>query len=458
MSRIDDLQKRYPTIPRDIIVKWEIGVRGLRDSEALARLGTWQRNLATYQSYDRGLSLKGMAQTHPERVREGALLRPPGFMITRGGESMRIDMDLTSPYEVIEEASGRYALYEGDDRAEAVYFIPPEAKAKELLTRNGTPVTSLVTNLMYTNNQCFMISPVRFCEYFTTGDDCKFCNYNASQEDARSAGLHRPVKANLEETAEAYRLMAAEVPQIIEGQIQTGGFADSEQESNVYLRFVEKIASSTSYLPNLTLRTQPMTRDMMQRLKDAGTACVSFNLEVWDPEIFAEVCPGKAKHRGRERYLEAFQEAVEVFGRGSVGCDLLGGVTLQAKNGHKTWQEARDSHIEGNEWLIRHGVLPVCLPLRLGAGSVYGDDPSSRGRLAPTEYYLDMALAHHRTMMETGMYQKLNKLLYCPIDCIRGYCAELGMHALAGGRGNWAALAGFPDEGNWIKRFVESQK
>ncbi|MDO8670476.1 MAG: hypothetical protein Q7O66_03485, partial [Dehalococcoidia bacterium] len=456
VSRVDELQKRYPTIPREVIVKWETSARGVSDAGITEKLGTWHRALGTYQSYDRGQSLKELAQKHPGRVKPGFLLRPPHIFLTKSGQTARIGVDSTSPYVLKEDAPGKFALYEGEEKVQDIFFPPSRPDVEEHLTSKGTPVAGLVSHLQPNNRNCFMIAPVRHCEYFSTGEECKFCNYNSTQEDARAIGLYRPVKANLEETVEAYKIVVSESPKIVEGQIQTGGFTNSDQESKVYLQFVEQIAGSTPYLPNITLRTQPMSRSMMQRLKDAGTGAVSFNLEVWDPEIFAEVCPGKAKHRGRERYLEAYQEAAEVFGWGSVGCDIVGGATMQARNGHATWQEARDSHIEGDDWLIRHGVLPVFLPIRLGAGSVYGNDKSSRAKLAPTEYYLEVALAHHQTMLDTGMYERLNKLMYCPMDCIGPYSGELGMYALAGSVGEWAKSAGIPDDGNWIANFVST--
>ncbi|MDO8672463.1 MAG: hypothetical protein Q7O66_13690 [Dehalococcoidia bacterium] len=242
----------------------------------------------------------------------------------------------------------------------------------------------------------------------------------------------------------------------MEGRFQMGGFNSSEQETKLHIDFVEQIARGTSYKPNLQISTQPMSNKDMRRLKDVGLDCISFNLEVWDPEIFAEVCPGKSYHRGHERYLEAYQEAVEIFGPGHVGCDFVAGVTMMPEKGHITWQQARDSHIEGNRWLIEHGVMPIFIALRLGVGSIYGDDPASPAKLPPTEYLLEVAQAHHQTSMAYGFYDKLDKLLYCPLDCLSPlYGGEIGILALAGYVGNWAAEC-MPGEANWLAKFVSS--
>lgn len=52
------------------------------------------------------------------------------------------------------------------------------------------------------------------------------------------------------------------------------------------------------------------------------------------------------------------------------------------ETGLKTWQESRDSLVEGFRWLTKAGVIPTFHAIRLGVGSVYGDDKASRAKLA----------------------------------------------------------------------------
>ena len=186
----------------------------------------------------------------------------------------------------------------------------------------------------------------------------------------------------------------------------------------------------------------------MLRLKDAGVKSLSFQMEVWDPELFPVIAPGKAQYIGRERYLEAFQEAVDIFGVGYVGCVFVGGVSLIPENGHRTWQESRDSLIEGNTWMIKHGVWPLFTHLRVPPGSAYGND-ENRMKSPPTEYYLEAAIAHHEAMKEYRLYDRLNRLTCCPLECFLGhYAGELGAYELPGGMAEWAAAV-VPREANW---------
>lgn len=237
-----------------------------------------------------------------------------------------------------------------------------------------------------------------------------------------------------------------------------GAFRNSEQEAKVHCDFIGQIARAAPFTPNLTIDCQPMDRKDLQRLKDSGLSSGNFNVEVWDAEMFAEMCPEKAKYRGFERSLEFFLEAVDILGAGCVGTNFVAGVSLIPPNGHRTWQESRDLMAEGFRWLIKHGVFPSFISLRLGVRSIYGDDLSNRAKVPPTEHYLEVGLAHHAAMEEYGLYGPLNKLLYCPLDCLPHlYAGEIGMLELAGSVANWAAQA-VPEDANWIAKFTASLK
>ncbi|MDO8670976.1 MAG: hypothetical protein Q7O66_06040 [Dehalococcoidia bacterium] len=458
MSRVDELQKKYPTIPRSLIIHRDIHSHGVKPTQVLAGLSTYDRSVI-YQSRDNEVTLEDITKQNPGSARPGFVAQTP-MPFLKDGFGLRIIRDPRSNYEFREEGPDKYGLYEGEEKVDDLYF--PKSKDwsddpdREPRTSAGTPVTSLVRM----KRRCWQIVPVRFCEYFTTGDECKFCNLNATYDDAASAfGVRHAKTINLDDTVEAFKIIASSMPPLIEGRLVMGGFSDSDKEMKVHLGFIEQLAKATSYMPNHGISTQPPTRATLQRLKDAGISTINMNMEVWDRRLFEEICPGKASYRGYDHYLETFQDAVEVFGWGSVGTNLIGGVTLLPIDGHRTWQEARDSTIEGVQWLIKHGVLPFIETIVLGAGSPYGNDQAgNRPKLPPTDLFLDVAMAHHQACKEYGMYERMNRLLWCPLDCAHaGYVGQLGMVEVAGDIGKWAATC-VPEDGNWIGRFIESFK
>ncbi|MDO8672257.1 MAG: hypothetical protein Q7O66_12660 [Dehalococcoidia bacterium] len=451
MSRVDELQKKYPDLLRDFIIKWEVLSQGVRDSEALDKTSDWTRG-GSYQSRDLDITMKAIADRRPGTMRPGYVMRPRP-LFTKNGFGAGIRRHSRTPYEVREESEDKYALYENEERVDDVYFPSPKEWGDNLITSRGTPASTIVS----AHGRCFFIQPLRFCEYFVSGEQCKFCNYNSTYDDARATGTDIATTVNMEDTVEAYKMISSQV-RLIEGRWQSGALKSSEKETGAYINYVERIAKAASYTPNMTMSTQPADRKQLQRLKDAGLSCIHFNMEVWGAELFAEVCPGKAKYRGFEHYKDGYLDALDVFGEGNVSCNFVAGVSMMPENGHKTWQEARDSLIEGFTWLIKNRVFCTTIGLRLGVGSIYGDDKSNWAKVPPTEYYLETGMAHHKLMTEHGLYDTLNRLMFCPMDCPDAmYCGELGMVEIAGDIGKWAAKV-FPPEANWLGRFIDSMQ
>ncbi|MDO8674340.1 MAG: hypothetical protein Q7O66_23270 [Dehalococcoidia bacterium] len=450
MTRIYELQERYPTIPLDSIVKWEIWGAGVRDTGDLDKVSEWKAAEGTYQNKFDDVTLKQVVDKNPSRLKDGKILRP-GRCYTKSGTGILLRINPKSRYEIREVGEGDFAFFEGEERVDvSLYFPHPKPReGAEPQTSKGTPISRLVRS----TRNCFLIMPVRYCEYFARGEQCKFCNFNSGQEDARALGLDRPVTESPDEIIEAYKIRGSEV-KFLEGRFELGGFANAEHEEKIHCSFVEKIGHATSYKPNFTVITESMPRKGLQRLKDVGLDCISIQLEVWDRDLFGEILPGKAKHCSYEGWLESIQNAVDVFGAGNVSCKTLGGLTMIPASGHKTWQEARDSHIESVNWAIDNGALAVIGYLGLPAGSVYGEDPPNREKLPPTEYFLDVFLAHHEAMLKNDFYSKMNKFLFCGL-CCTVYQGEIGILNQFGDWGSWMADV-VPDKANWIRQFVRS--
>ena len=202
MTRVDDLQKKYPSLPREFIVKWEVLNHGIKDSADLDKTCEWSRG-GSYQSRDIDVTLKGLAEKRPETVRPGYVLKTrPLYM--KKGIGARVQRDSTSPYEVREESEGKFALYSGEDKIEDIYFPAPMEWGEDLITSKGMPASTFVS----VQGRCFSIQPIRFCEFFTRGEQCKFCNYNSTYEDAGTVGISRAVNLNLDDTIEATRSLA----------------------------------------------------------------------------------------------------------------------------------------------------------------------------------------------------------------------------------------------------------
>ena len=97
----------------------------------------------------------------------------------------------------------------------------------------------------------------------------------------------------------------------------------------------------------------------MIEMKKYGVRGACFNLEVWDEVQFKRVCPGKAEYVGRERWIQALEDAVDVFGKGNVMTAFVGGAELDGEGAFANPQEALESNLEGAHFLLSKGIQPI---------------------------------------------------------------------------------------------------
>ncbi|MBI2876457.1 MAG: nitrogen fixation protein NifB, partial [Candidatus Tectomicrobia bacterium] len=93
-------------------------------------------------------------------------------------------------------------------------------------------------------------------------------------------------------------------------------------------------------------------------LAEAGYTRVNMNLEVWNKNIFAGICPGKAQRIGWERWLEALEYAAARLGRGNVRSVFVSGI------------EPMSSFLEGVDYLASKGVFAFANPWCPDPGSL----------------------------------------------------------------------------------------
>jgi hypothetical protein len=100
-----------------------------------------------------------------------------------------------------------------------------------------------------------------------------------------------------------------------------------------------------------------------------GVNRVSFCFEIWDPLIFRDVCPGKDREYGRERYLEAIRYCATLGRRGPrhepwvTNGEIIAGL------------EPPESSIAAIEWITSVGAIPTVCVFRPLQGTDYAALP-----------------------------------------------------------------------------------
>jgi len=122
-------------------------------------------------------------------------------------------------------------------------------------------------------------------------------------------------------------------------------------------------------------------------LKEIVVNRVSFCFEIFDPDIFRRVCPGKDREYGHRRYLEAIAYCARL-GRGPMNASLSGlrsSLDPWVSNGEIiAGLESPVSSIAAIDWITSVGAIPTVCVFRPLVGTDMEDAPPPRtGELIP---------------------------------------------------------------------------
>jgi uncharacterized radical SAM superfamily protein len=265
-----------------------------------------------------------------------------------------------SPY-VVHRERGRYLLRH-DGREVAPILLSPRPVWYDSRTAGGKPMTRIGT----LQGTYLGIYQAKVCDYWTgpAKVNCKFC----------SVGLNLGVD-------DADEKSVAEVMEVVrrardESGITYVDFNTGHYEGDTYLDILEPYLVRIKKELGLLVGFQtPPHRDLRRydRLRELGLNRVSFCFEIFDRQIFKDVCPGKDDEYGLDFYLEAVRY-----------CAALG------KKGprHEPWVtngeiiaglEPPESSMRAIDWITSVGAIPtVCVfrPL-VGTDLAHAEPPET---------------------------------------------------------------------------------
>ncbi|MBI4844446.1 MAG: radical SAM protein [Nitrospirae bacterium] len=351
-SRIRHLQNKYPDVPLPVLIKAELLFNGVRYTPELGEAGAW-----------------AIPNWHPYRFQEGEenptgkdSVNIPYLIILEGGGLVRILGNGNSPYNIVRDIDG-YALMEQDEKITTIDFQKKPLWHKKN-TSDGTPMVQAGAT-----QHCDMLilNPTPGCEYFLytneqTGENyrCKFCHYGVPDKRTKILGQKSGIGDISSEHLNRLMEVCAEAsPAIKHFYLVGGSMTDIDEEGRRYLQLAEALQKVNKSNIPVCCGSSSLKRDALLRLRDAGVTGACFNLEVWDEDIWKRACPGKAHFTGREQWLKGLTDAVEIFGRGNVMSAFVAGIEFNIEKGFGNTDEALQSCVNGAEWLLRHGILPL---------------------------------------------------------------------------------------------------
>ena len=390
---LDQLCERYPAVPRSVVLKTDLLVRGLNFTDDLKAIGA------------DGLSdtVRGFSFHHDAVPQGDSPAQLPWSFSFRDETYVKVIVDLDSPYNVRLVEDGRFILHCGEQPLEEVFF-PRKASWLDRQLSDGTPITSVLFEI----GPCHAtgIVPLDYCEYFRKGEQCRYCDWNPTFELAKAAGFRTKVAADTKQLVEAFEIAfdgEDAAPCEHAHIIVAGALLNRAKEAEIYLRTLEALrATPAGQRASFLLGTQVLDPDHARQAKSAGFDWATWNIEIWDSKLFDVLCPGKARTVGYQKWKDLMLEGVDVFGNGYLSTNFVVGPELAMPEGFKSEDEALESVAEGFEWSLRHGILPFYQFWRCSPGSVF----SEMDLPAPsTEYYLRVSIRHHQLMEKYNFYQ-----------------------------------------------------
>ena len=252
------------------------------------------------------------------------------------GISARSNFSKYTPYELKVE-NDVVNLYKEENLIGPITFKVPNPIADTLLT-SGVKLRD-IAGLNAEGGLHVMYSAE--CSLKDKGLDCFFCGFN---ERAKDGNANKVSIKSARQVAEAYTI--ARRAGLANHFRITGGFIPERREVEYYIDVAEAIHEEFDSFYGVAVIGAPADLSVLTKYKEAGFQNVSHNLEIWNKDIFAALCPGKERETGGwQHWIDALDRSVEIFGRGNVHTNFVGGL------------EPLDSVMEGIEILAQKGVV-----------------------------------------------------------------------------------------------------
>jgi radical SAM protein (TIGR04043 family) len=297
------------------------------------------------------LAVRGLRSAPPVRRRAGAGPSDDGHWQVRGGCAATLPMAPDSPFEI---DSGGLLTRDGVVVEDATLEPIDRPRFYDLVTADGVPYEKLAR---LHGADVLATTVVQTCIRYTAADTrCRFCTIEESLRSGATTQVKRPDQL-AEVAAAAVRLDG------VRQMVMTTGTSNGPDRGARHLaRCVRAVKAAVGTLPIQVQIEPPVELDWIDRLHESGADAIGIHIEALDPEIRARWTPGKATVPV-ERYEDAWDRAVAVFGANRVSTYLLVGLG-----------EEPDDLVAGATRLIERGVYPFVVPYRPLVGSLaHGD-------------------------------------------------------------------------------------
>ena len=252
------------------------------------------------------------------------------------------------------DADGRSALMRGTIPIASIAF-PKAPRFYGLQTQDGVPYSHIAT---LHGSDVLATTVLQTCiRYQSRTKTCQFCAIGQSLAAGRT--IARKTPQQLAEVARA----AVELDGVRHMVMTTGTPPTPDRGAAVLAESARAIRAAVD-IPIQAQCEPPDTDAWFERMREAGIDTLGMHLEAVSPAVRERIMPGKASVP-IARYLESFEAAVRVFGRGQVSTYILAGLG-----------DTREGILAMCATLLGLGVYPFVVPFVPISGTPLEDHPA----------------------------------------------------------------------------------
>jgi hypothetical protein len=365
------LAAEFPDLPLEALFKEDLLRRGVAFSDAALQ---WSARFKPKAYFIFSFDLVPITD-----LEQGENLRAPEEIALSGGPHalrrtiVSVRLDPQSPYRVELEESVLRLRCAGQLVSDVLLAPCPPSYRQPLA--GGKMMSEVAPTIEW--GYLIYLTVFRQCQYFGSEEECQFCDINENFRQQVRAGRPYQTVKSIDNVLEALGILAEEEdrstdsPPAEPGTLPllrshaytlTGGSITGrlrgETEVDFYCRYAAAIEARFPRRWLAKAVVQAHEPEDSQRFYDAGVRVYHPNYEVWDARLFEVLCPGKARHIGRDRWIRRILSAAEVFGPAYVIPNFVAGIEIAKPHGFATVAEALASTGEGLDFFMSHGVAP----------------------------------------------------------------------------------------------------
>ena len=375
---IEDLYKQFPDVHPNIVLKTDALRQGIDISEAAMENFRHRDDLMWKGFHLFSYDFK-KTKVYGDKI--------PWIMRLEDGCPVMVRTNEHSPY-LLDFRDGQFFISENSDFIATKIYFERKPRWYDMRTENGIQMSAIAqgqTSLVF-------VTMNKYCEFWNTGDQCLFCDINATLKDQKAGGEDVVARTDPEMIAEVVKT-AITVDHHFNQLLVTGGTIlgqyKGQTELDYYITRLNAIKKKLQAWIPTCVQIAPYDDEGLKRLHETGFCSLEPNMEVWGEKLFKWICPGKDKYIGYDEWIRRTIRAVDFWGPGLVNPNFVLGVEMAQPHGFKDVSSAVKSTADGWDFLMSHGVVPRYNLWTREAGSAFADQEAP-----PLEYFIEVQKAY----------------------------------------------------------------